>query len=484
MKRAIVLTAGVLLWVASDMMTVQAQQREKASLHIAAGAGDIEQLKSYVAEGVDLNERDRFGYTALEQAMRGGQFEAAKFLLEAGADANVKNTAGMSPLLTATWTNQVDYVELLLAHGARTDIQDSRGRTPLHLAADRGHVDIARMLVDAGADVNAEGNGRQTPLMIATRRNHSGIAELLREHGAKEPPALNEYEGMYGAYDSDAGESPSSFSERAESASIEIDPNEVAEKVRAVAGLQESLAAVDANSLNEQRSWARRRGDNRTSLLRVVEQQFGEEMQFLKKLATGEEAEKTIAAIDKLTALRKRRYEVIGEELREQRRQQMLEARESRTGRGGYSRGGRRGGRGGRYSRGTHDTSGYDDYERARPPRRAEPNEPPLDPDTEAQINTWVSGDPENKEQMLDDTHALDMAELGALHGVAAEEQAAKSQVAILGLMMLRERRVEQIKREWQEEDERLQRLQERMGTTNLQDDYTTGGRRGSRRRY
>ena len=47
-------------------------------------------------------------------------------------------------------------------------------------------------------------------------------------------------------------------------------------------GLAAAVKKVDDKSQTEQRAWIQRRADNRTALLAAVEQQFGEEMGFVK----------------------------------------------------------------------------------------------------------------------------------------------------------------------------------------------------------
>ena len=76
------------------------------------------------------------------------------------------------------------------------------------------------------------------------------------------------------------------------------DPNEIQVRVAAFPGLREAIAAVDVNSVAEQRNWRQRRMDNRTMLIRAVEKQFVEEMTFIKRIGQGEKAAKTVVAVD------------------------------------------------------------------------------------------------------------------------------------------------------------------------------------------
>ena len=61
------------------------------------------------------------------------------------------------------------------------------GATPLLRAAQNGHLGAAEALIAAGADINYESwHERATPLWIAASNGHSEMVRLLRQHGAAE----------------------------------------------------------------------------------------------------------------------------------------------------------------------------------------------------------------------------------------------------------------------------------------------------------
>ena len=96
--------------------------------------------------------------------------------------------------------------------------------------------------------------------------------------------------------------------------------------------------------------------------------------------------------------------------------------------------------------------------------KRPEPNEPPIDADSQAQIQAWTSGRAQDKSSLLDTVHKLDLVELDDVRAVATEEGAKKTAAAISGLMLARQQRVEKITAAWKADDERMQKLQERTG--------------------
>ena len=173
----------------------------------AARTGNIEAVKQHLADGGDVNVKDkerwidfrsgfrlrRNGETPLHDAAYGGHKEVAELLISKGADVNAKNNDGVTPLHDAARKSRKEVAELLIAKGAEVNAKsDTTGRlfdqeqTPLHHAANGGQKEIVELLIAAGADVNAKGRGFfQTPLQFAANKGDKEIAELLVAEGAE-----------------------------------------------------------------------------------------------------------------------------------------------------------------------------------------------------------------------------------------------------------------------------------------------------------
>lgn len=95
----------------------------------AALENDSETIKILIEDGVDLEEVDIEGSTALQWAVSYGQYNAAQVLLEAGANPNAIDDYDNSPLMLATLSENVDMVNLLLEYGADPTFRDSGGMT-------------------------------------------------------------------------------------------------------------------------------------------------------------------------------------------------------------------------------------------------------------------------------------------------------------------------------------------------------------------
>jgi len=493
--RLTVVVASVLVCISGGARVVYGQDAFR-SVHEAANAGNVAAIKQFIEKGADLNAPDSYGYTPLKRAIQSYNADAVKALLEGGANPNTKDADSSTPLMLACMSSQKDMVAALLAAKADLKLTNHAGWTVLHCAVQVGQAEIAEMLINAGADVNAKDRSGQTPLSIAKQRGTlPEIEELLKAHGGTVPPPIDPM-AMYGDYGMTT-QVAGSQSQRPED--FVIDANEIREQLAKLTVLQAPLKAVDANSESEQRAWIARRSDNRTLLIRAVQKQFEEEMVFVKRVAVEEKAAKTTKAVDDLVAGRKLRYEQIGQELREQRRQALQESRDSMAtarGRGtATSRGtrGRSSGVAGGYTGTSAPTrsgaSTQDAYgatgTQARAPRRPgadEPNEPAVSAETQTQIQAWLNASPENKNDLLKATQELDVVEYAALHEKATEEEAAKTQVAIMALLMLREERVAKIEQKWREDDERMQRFQDRTGNMQGTQPGTQQGTRRGRR--
>jgi ankyrin repeat protein len=89
-----------------------------------------------VGRGIDLENRDRSGYTALHYALEYQFYPLAELMILAGADVGTPNKHGNAALWTAVMNAKGDYalVDLLLARGADPDARNRVGKSPLDLA--------------------------------------------------------------------------------------------------------------------------------------------------------------------------------------------------------------------------------------------------------------------------------------------------------------------------------------------------------------
>ena len=113
-------------------------------LHDACRAGDTERVKQLLDGdgGAHVDGKDEEGWTALGRASYEGQTEIVKLLLDQGVLLNEKDKYGRTALMWAS-------------------LRGPGGMTALMLASIKGHTEVVRLLLDKGAllDENNEDGG-------------------------------------------------------------------------------------------------------------------------------------------------------------------------------------------------------------------------------------------------------------------------------------------------------------------------------------
>lgn len=174
------------------VLTAQAETKTTASrktkptkpLHQTVAAGNIDQVKSLISKGADVNAKDEKGNTPLHLVARYGykQKDMAELLIARGADVNAKNRDGWTPLHSTAWrsyTGHRDIAELLITSGSDIQARDKKGRMPLHYAAGANSTDLVELLLTKGADINALGWQGYTGLHEAAIWRKKDVVELL-----------------------------------------------------------------------------------------------------------------------------------------------------------------------------------------------------------------------------------------------------------------------------------------------------------------
>ena len=128
--------------------------------HKAVIGGNGRVIENLLADGVDIDSRDRYGQTALMLAALHGRDEVARILLEKGADRDVTAKYGLSALM---------------------------------LAVVNRHTGIARKLVDACANTLTRGSGAPgfAGMTAFDLAEYGGLADLAAYIAAAEGPNPN-----------------------------------------------------------------------------------------------------------------------------------------------------------------------------------------------------------------------------------------------------------------------------------------------------
>jgi ankyrin repeat protein len=144
-------------------------------------SNELHRVKVLLDYGASVDDRGRYGLTALHYAVRGGKLPLIKLLLGRGARADAVDEDGLTPLLhlsrTRSRADPVPVMELLAASGADIDARDETQGTLLMYFARRGHAGAVRWLLAHGADRHARNQRGKTAAEIG--RAHPAIVRLL-----------------------------------------------------------------------------------------------------------------------------------------------------------------------------------------------------------------------------------------------------------------------------------------------------------------
>lgn len=122
-----------------------------------AGLGDKNIVHAFLDIGMDVNVlRPSDGWSPLMAASFYKKTEIVKLLLGKEAAVNLQDKYGKTALMQAVAMGAEDIVTLLLESGANPNLQDRNGRTALMEAYSKKQAKIAETLKDAGANPNIQ----------------------------------------------------------------------------------------------------------------------------------------------------------------------------------------------------------------------------------------------------------------------------------------------------------------------------------------
>ncbi|XP_060143565.1 protein phosphatase 1 regulatory subunit 16A isoform X4 [Globicephala melas] len=139
----------------------------------------LEDIRSLLQEGADLNAPRDHGATLLHIAAASGFGKAAALLLEHGASLSTKDRDGWEPLHAAAYWGQVQLVELLVAHGADLNGKSLMEETPLDVCGDE-EVRAKLLELKHKHDALLRAQGRQRSLLRRRTSSAGSRGKVVR----------------------------------------------------------------------------------------------------------------------------------------------------------------------------------------------------------------------------------------------------------------------------------------------------------------
>jgi ankyrin repeat protein len=184
----------------------------RSALHVAVCAKKTDVAEFLLSQGADPKCKDRWGHTAIDNAMELNLDELLPYLdgrMAPSSEVQVSPkrpagqssardmakivpttpngdslTAGMELMKMAASGNLSD-LKNLMEKGADPAIEDYDKRTPLHVAAASGHAKVVKLLVkDKRVNINAVDRFKVTPLADAQKNKSKEVIEILKRNGA------------------------------------------------------------------------------------------------------------------------------------------------------------------------------------------------------------------------------------------------------------------------------------------------------------
>jgi len=142
-------------------------------------AAQNSELFAALAEGMDPDQKDESGKTALHLACASGWTEAVSLLLMSGADPNARDNNATTPLHFAAWLNHLDCIQLLFNYGVDLDLAEGKGWTALHDAVRREYVDIILEILKGSRNVRTIDSAGEGIEKLTGDERFAAVLELL-----------------------------------------------------------------------------------------------------------------------------------------------------------------------------------------------------------------------------------------------------------------------------------------------------------------
>jgi ankyrin repeat protein len=131
---------------------------DEAIISIQASRGETETFKHLIEKGIDIEAKDKCGWTLLMLAIYYENYKIAKLLIEIGSNIEARSNEGWTPLMVAAYFGRHKIAKLLIDMGADINARDNEGRTALIHAASQNQTEVIALLLENDADMSIRDN--------------------------------------------------------------------------------------------------------------------------------------------------------------------------------------------------------------------------------------------------------------------------------------------------------------------------------------
>ncbi|KAL6608396.1 ankyrin [Neocallimastix sp. 'constans'] len=156
-------------------------------MKVCQTCNDCNSIKYIVKAKENINQQDKYGWTALMYALYNKNVEMARFLIENGADVNLSNNVRWTALMySCRRSEDLELIKRLIDVGSNINHMEKKGWTALMLAIEYNkNLEIAKFLIERGADVHLIDHEKWNALIHACRCSEDvELIQLLIDAGS------------------------------------------------------------------------------------------------------------------------------------------------------------------------------------------------------------------------------------------------------------------------------------------------------------
>ncbi|GFY99797.1 K+ transporter 1 [Actinidia rufa] len=150
----------------------------RTALHIAASKGSENCVLVLLDYGADPNSRDSEGNVPVWEAILANHEPVAKLLTDNGATISAGDVGQFA--CTAAEQNKLELLKEIVRHGGDVTLPRSNGSTALHVAVCEGNSEVVKFLLEEGADIDKPDNNGWTPRDLADQQGHEDIKAIFQ----------------------------------------------------------------------------------------------------------------------------------------------------------------------------------------------------------------------------------------------------------------------------------------------------------------